>query len=317
MERKVITVLGPVSAGEMGLTDAHNHLWISPKGDRVAGQPVLDRAAPILEELIAYRTAGGGAQIDCQPAGAGRDGRQLRWLAQRSDVHVVACTGFHLRQYYPKEAELWSMDRQAAADFFLSEIRQGLVETRASDNPVLPGFIKIAVLESLARSPREMIEAAVIASLRSGYAIEMHTEKGGDIEAYLKFFEKLDYPLTKLVICHIDKRPDVRLHQELAQAGCLLEYDTFFRPKYAPEENVWQLLPAMVEAGYASAIALATDLADQSLWATMGNGPGLTGFVQGIKQRLSTMFDDQKVVDRLMGANIADRLALPNEGKHA
>jgi hypothetical protein len=47
-------------------------------------------------------------------------------------------------------------------------------------------------------------------------------------------------------MCHVDKRPDVGLHRELARAGVLLGYDTFGRPKYNPDQGVWQLIPALV-----------------------------------------------------------------------
>ena len=64
------------------------------------------------------------------------------------------------------------------------------------------------------------------------------------------------------MLCHIDKRPDVGLHRDLAAAGVLLEYDTFFRPKYDPERNVWPLVERMLADGYAASIAIGTDLAD-------------------------------------------------------
>jgi phosphotriesterase-related protein len=314
MGGQVITVLGPVAPAEMGVTDAHNHLWISPVKDPALGLPVLDQFEQIERELNEYRQAGGGGQLDCQPGGAGRDGQKLRQLSQASRVHIVACTGFHLRQYYEEQAEVWSMNQEQAVDYFLSEIRNGLAETRGLEQPVRPGFIKIAVSASLGASPLNLVRASAEASLQTGLAIEMHTEKGKAAEEFVELFLELGLPLSRLVICHIDKRPDLGLHRELAEAGCMLEYDTFFRPKYAPESHVWQLLPAMVEAGLGASIALATDLADKALWKTMGGGPGLAGFVTEVKRRLTELIADQACLEGLMGANIAQRLALPIEG---
>ena len=123
MDKQVITVLGPVAPLEMGITDAHNHLWISPLECIAPDAPVLNQQEAIVAELKAFKQVGGGGQIDCQPYGCGRDGNRLRELAQASDVRVVANTGFHLREYYPIDFEIWQMDEEQAYDFFEKEIK--------------------------------------------------------------------------------------------------------------------------------------------------------------------------------------------------
>ena len=42
----------------------------------------------------------------------------------------------------------------------------------------------------------------------------------------------------------------------------MLAYDTFFRPKYDPERNLWPQISAMVAAGLNHVVALATDVAE-------------------------------------------------------
>ena len=54
----------------------------------------------------------------------------------------------------------------------------------------------------------------------------------------------------------------------------------------------------------------ATDLADKGLWKTMGDGPGLVGFVGQVKERLESEISDPSIVSDLMGRNIAKRFAL-------
>ncbi len=309
MRKKIKTVLGEIEINELGITDAHNHLWISKQALEVAAAPVLDQRDKIVNELITYRQLGGGSQVDCQPGGAGRDGNHLRFISKASDVHVIACTGFHLKSYYPVGYKIWKMDIDQAVKYFLDEIQEGLEETRL-DKPIFPGFIKIAVGETLRDSPQDLMEAAYIASKESGLLIEMHTEKGANVEDFLEYFENLGLENNRLVICHIDKRPDLGLHIELAKAGYLLEYDTFFRPKYQPEENLWPLLLKMVNAGFSKSIAVATDLADSAMWNTMGEGPGLIGFIEIIKNRMDYEINDPILINQLMGENISNRLAI-------
>ncbi len=312
----VMTVRGPVSPGDLGHVDAHSHLYIAPIPGAPPDAPVLTDEEGVARELAAFRAAGGGAVVDCQPGGCGRDGRMLRRLSARTGVHVVASTGFHRRIYYGSEAPLFDMSAEAAAAVFMEEIEAGLVETRAGeDEAVYPGVIKIAAEAGLEASPWALFEAAADVARRTGYAIEMHTERGAAVEGFLAFFDEQGVAAGQLVFCHVDKRPDFGLHRELARAGVLLEYDTFFRPKYEPERHVWPLIGAMAAAGLAGQVALATDMADPALWAELGGEPGLLGFFSIIKAGLARMDLPAATIDGLLGGNIAARLAVEGRGE--
>lgn len=310
----VMTVLGPVDAGALGVVDAHSHLYIAPVAGGPSDAPVLVGETGVGRELAAFRAAGGGAVVDCQPGGCGRDGRALRRMSERTGVHVVAATGFHRRRYYPPDAPLFGLSATAAADRFRDEIAGGLAETRADgDGPVVyPGVIKIAAEASLEVSPRALFEAAAAVAKETGYAIEMHTERGAAVEEFLAFFGGQGLSPRRLVFCHVDKRPDFGLHRELARAGVMLEYDTFFRPKYEPEHNVWPLIGRMAAAGLAGQVALATDMAEPALWAELGGSPGMQGIFTIIKAGLERMGLPAATIDGLLGGNIAGRLAVGN-----
>jgi phosphotriesterase-related protein len=308
-EHKVMTVRGWVKPEELGITDAHNHIWIEAVPGVPAGLPRLDNQATILEELIDYRQTGGCSIVDCQPGGCGRNGHKLLELSKASGVHVIASTGFHRRQYYPPDYWLFKASTDQASDLFMTAIETSLVEASQAPECVHAGMIKVACEARLEDSPLALLEAAAEASRRTGTAIAIHTEKGSQAERILEFFAQRGVDPRRLVICHIDKRPDAGLHRELAIAGALLEYDTFFRPKYEPEKNVWPLLEKLTNEGLVSSIALATDMAEADQWSRLGNGPGLAGFVIIIRSRLFRMGLPEVTIDRLTGGNIADRLA--------
>ena len=302
----VQTVTGPVPAQDIGIADAHSHLWIDSVAGADPAAPRLNNEELLLAGLEAFSQAGGEAIVDCQPAGCGRDANHLFRLSTASRVKIIACTGFHRRRYHGPDYPLFQMPAGKAYDFFLGEIEYGLTETGDSSQVVRPGFIKIAAERTLSESPLALFEAAAAAANRTGLAIEMHTERGADIVDFLTFF--IDQGLTpeRLIFCHVDKRPDFGLHRELAQAGLLLEYDTFFRPKYEPERNVWPLLRQMIAAGLASSIALATDMAESALW----RHPGPQAFLTTIGQRLAEEGIDSDSKRKLLGGNIIGRLAL-------
>lgn len=343
MSSYIMTVLGPVEAEELGVVDAHSHLYIAPVAGGAADAPVLTDEAGVERELIAFRAAGGGAVVDCQPGGCGRDGRVLRRLAERSGVHVVAATGCHRRIYYPPDAPLFGLSATTAADYFRAEIDYGLEETRGEDDRpqttdyrrqttdhgrptagngnqeavvrgpssvVYPGVIKLAAEATLAASPVAVFEAAAAVARETGYAIEVHTERGAAVEELLAFFGGQGLSPRRLVFCHVDKRPDFGLHRELARAGVMLEYDTFFRPKYAPERGVWPLIREMAAAGLAGQVALATDMADAALWVELGGAPGLLGFFTIVRDGLARLGLPAETIGGLMGRNIGKRLEI-------
>lgn len=309
---KVITVLGSIPPESMGITDAHNHIWIERVAGSDPGAPVLTDQTNIRTELIEYHRAGGGSQIDCQPGGAGRDGSMLSILSQASHVNIVACTGYHLKKYYPPDFWLFSTSVEKAVNYFTTEIALGLEECRHDGKIVRAGFIKIACQSTLEMSPTMLMEAAAETSRQTGAAIEIHTEKGSCAEDFVDFFAKHGLSAGRLVLCHIDKRPDRGLHTELARAGVVLEYDTFFRTKYRPEETIWPLITKLCADGLSSSIALATDLAESAQWNHPGGGPGLAGFISSIRQRLFDLGLDETTVNNLTGGTICSRLAIAN-----
>jgi phosphotriesterase-related protein len=303
----VTTVLGPVDPRALGIVDAHSHVWVEPAPDAPAPSSSLADREAILAELRGFRQAGGGAIVDCQPGGCGRNGNVLAELSAASGVALVACTGFHRRRYYPPGHPLWGLDAGAAADAFIAELQHGLLETRERPVPVRAGFVKAACEATLVETPRALLQGAAWAARETGAALAVHTERGKAAEEIVRFLALEGVGAHRLILCHIDKRPDFGLHRELAQAGVLLEYDTFYRPKYDPEANLWPLIERMAAAGLGGAVALATDMADPALWA-YGGGPGPASLPGSIRGRLQALGLPPKVIAGMLGHNVAARL---------
>jgi 5-phospho-D-xylono-1,4-lactonase len=304
----ITTVLGPVEPDTLGVVDAHSHVWVEPIPGARANAPALESRASILAELRTFHGAGGGAIVDCQPGGCGRNGNRLAELSRASGVTLVACTGFHRRRYYAADDPLWGLDAEAAADLFIAELGRGLLETREGPVPVRAGFVKAACEATLTETARALLEGAARAARQSGAALAVHTEQGQAAEEIIRFLISVGVEAGRVILCHIDKRPDFGLHRELALAGVLLEYDTFHRPKYDPEANLWPLIARMAAAGLDGSVALATDMADPAMWA-YGGGPGLASLPGGIRARLRASGLPVEAINRMLGRNIAARLA--------
>jgi 5-phospho-D-xylono-1,4-lactonase len=309
--RRVMSVLGPVEPQSMGVTDAHNHVWIEAVEGADPKAPVLTQREAILSELIQYRQAGGGGLVDCQPGGCGRNAAVLEEFSRTSHIQIVACTGFHRRRYYPPDFWLWRASPQRCADYFVSELRNGTQETLPSPQPVKAGFVKAAFESTLEDTELGALEGAAGAVLRTGAALLIHTERGQAVEALLGILLDWGVRPGQIILCHMDKRPDLGLHAELAQEGVLLEYDTFYRPLYQPELHLWLLIAQMAAAGLGDRVALATDMAPAELWRSIAKEPvpGLPGFPELILRRLRAMGLSEALVRKMGGANVALRLA--------
>ena len=307
--RPVMTVRGPLPYERLGIADAHNHLWIESVPGTPPGMPVLNQFDPILKEMVAYRENGGETLLDCQPEGCGRDGNQLLALSKASRVNLVACTGFHRRKYYPQDHWLWHATSQKISDFISAELQQGLLETLEAPLPVRAGFIKIALESTWADCFQAGLEGAASAAIKSKALLEIHTEKGALAEKASIYFMDLGLSPDQLVLCHMDKRPEVGLHKELARMGVLLEYDTFYRLKYNPSVNLWPLIEQMTNAGLSDRVALATDMAEAELYHFIGGGAGLASLPGEIQDQLITKGFPETARKQMLGGNIARRLA--------
>lgn len=309
VRRMVTTVLGPVAPEMLGMTDGHNHLWIDAVPGAEPGSPVLNDRSAALAELADYHRSGGSAMLDCQPGGCGRNGIMLAELSRASGVAVVACTGFHRKNYYAPDYWLWQASVEQIAQHIIDELDTGLEETRVLAEPVRAGFIKIAIETILKNTPQAALEGAALAAAKTGAVLEIHTEKGSAAENILDYFINMDVRPGQLILCHMDKRPDLGLHLELARAGVALEYDTFFRPKYEPEVNLWPMIEKMAASGLDDALILATDLAEARLWKHPCDGPGLAALFNEIYPRLQALGLPDQTIKKLLGKNVIGRLA--------
>ena len=108
----------------------------------------------------------------------------------------------------------------------------------------------------------------------TGIPIYAHTEHGTALEELLDLLEEAGVPHSQVLICHLDRNPDLFLHKHIARRGAFLEYDTPSRFKYQPESVVIGLMRSMIESGYGDRLMLGGDMARRSYLKAYGGGPG-------------------------------------------
>ena len=102
------TVNKIIKGNNLGMADAHAHVWIDHKGFRSKIIPASDDFQLIKENLLDFKKNGGDFLIDCTPFGCGRDGNCLYKLSIETGVEIVCVTGFHKRDYYLSSPKIWN-----------------------------------------------------------------------------------------------------------------------------------------------------------------------------------------------------------------
>ncbi|MFE2636226.1 hypothetical protein ACFXKF_15800 [Streptomyces scopuliridis] len=97
--RTVRTVLGEVDPAELGICDAHDHLFL--RSPMLPGQEPADPDAAA-GRLREFRALGGRAVVQWTPYGMGRRPADLAALSRAEGVHVVAATGLHQAAHYDR-----------------------------------------------------------------------------------------------------------------------------------------------------------------------------------------------------------------------
>lgn len=290
--------------------DPHIHLWLERFNgyiDTAAGRNFYQT---IRDDLVKFKSCNGDCVIDCTPYGFGRDGNVFKRLSNESSVKIIAVTGFHKQFYYPKDFFLWRADIKTAEEFFVSEVEECLFECRGKKSIMSAEIIKIPFIGELEGQYLRLTTAAINASLKTDTPILVHTDQGLNVEKIAAFLEEKGIEPSMVTLHHVDKRPDLDLHIRLAQKGYLLEYDTFLRPKYAPEKNLWPLIANMAEAGYANSIAAGSDIYENEMWDTLLAGGGLSAFFNSIKARLGELKISEEAIKKITGGNTLDFLSI-------
>jgi phosphotriesterase-related protein len=120
----------------------------------------------------------------------------------------------------------------------------------------------------------------------TGTPVYAHTEHGTAALEILQLLEESRVPLNRVLICHLDRNPDLFLHKQVLERGAFLEFDTPSRFKYQPESTVVELMRSLIDAGYGDRLMLGGDMARRSYLKAYGGGPGFEYLLTEFTPRL-------------------------------
>ncbi|MFD5715980.1 phosphotriesterase [Streptomyces pharetrae CZA14] len=293
---RVRTVLGDVLPGELGVCDAHDHLFLT--SPRLPGQELRDVSAA-RAELAAFRAAGGGAVVQWTPYGMGRRAGELPRLSRRTGVHVVAATGLHQAAHYDGTALAGLRDR--LAEVFVAELTEGI-----GASGVRAGLIKVAGgFHALDAHARRTMAAAAEAHHATGAPVAVHLELGtGALDVLDLLCGEWGVPPHRVILGHLNRSPDPVAHRQAAEAGAYLAFDGPSRAHHATDWRLPDALRRLAEAGFADRLLLGGDTTTSAARSVHG-GPGMPYLLRRVRPRLEAE----------MGAGPVARILAENPGR--
>lgn len=287
------TTLGPLSPEALGWINAHDHI-IMDGGYTVVKTPdfKLDSVEKAVEEMGYWQQAGGGAVVDAQPFGCGRNVRKLIQVSEATRMPILVASGFQSKEFYLPDHWQYKYAEDVVAELLYQELSEG-VDLNGYESPVVerstvkPAFIKVAGEYQMVPEPmRRNIRAAGQVHQRTGVPILVHTDTGTAAELLLDLLETAGVAAASVMLCHMDRNPDPYLHRKLARRGAFLEYDTPSRIKYQSEDVVVGLMRTLFDEGLGGQILLGGDMARRSYWKAYGGGPGFDYLLTSFTPRL-------------------------------
>ncbi|WP_371872370.1 phosphotriesterase [Streptomyces caniferus] len=295
----VRTVLGDIPPADLGICDAHDHLFL--RSPLLPGQE-LDDPGAAAAELRAFRAAGGAAVIQWTPYGMGRGAAELPRLARESGVRIVAATGLHQAAHYT--SEVLEHVRSGLAGRFVAELTEGIGGTGPR-----AGMIKVAGgFHGLDAHARHTMAAAAEAQRATGAVIGVHLELGtGALDVLDLLCGTLAVPPDRVILGHLNRSPDLVVHRTAAAAGAYLAFDGPSRAHHATDWRLPEALAALAEAGFGDRILLGGDTTTAAARSVNG-GPGMPHLLRRHRERLETALGTD-LVARFLTANPARAFA--------
>lgn len=270
----VMTVLGPIDPGVLGVTLHHEHVIAKPT---YVDDPDLhlDSVDAALAELEDAYFAGVHTVVDMTPADYGRDVTAVSWVAQRAPTHIVVVTGHHKHLH----AAPWVGGRttKEIAAVNIAELRNGIDGTSAR-----AGVIKAGTsLNEITEVEQRVLQAAAIAHLETGVPISTHTDKGTMALEQLAILRETGVSPERVIIGHLDFALDDEAYlRRVLETGAFISFDQVSKEKYAPDSKRAETMYRLAAAGHLDQLLFSGDLARKSYWLAYEGQPGFRYLVE-------------------------------------
>jgi phosphotriesterase-related protein len=217
----VNSVLGPLDTKNLGFTLMHEHVmsqgFVAQNYPELFGERFLDR---IIDGVAAAKQGGVDTIIDATTFDLGRDVSLLAEIARRTNVNIIACTGWwmNLPQY------LAGASPNLYADLFVREIREGIAGTG-----IKAGILKSAAdFGGVTATGEIMLRAVARAHLQTQVPIMLHSYAPEQVaKRQLAILKEEGVDLKRVAVDHVNDTKDMEYITWLLEQGCYLGMDRY------------------------------------------------------------------------------------------
>ncbi|MDO9372943.1 MAG: hypothetical protein Q7T76_00930 [Ferruginibacter sp.] len=224
-DKKVMTINGPISIGQLGRTLVHEHFLVDFIGadkisyDRWDRSVVLKKVLPFVLQAKQHAVK---TMFDCTPAFLGRDVTLLKLICEETGMQVVTNTGYYGavdNKFLPAHA--FSETGAQISQRWTREFEEGIEGTG-----VRPGFIKIGVNPGrLSGLHKKLVEAAALTHKATGLTICSHTGKAPAAFEQMQLLEKLGVKSNAFVWVHAQDETDKNFYYKAIAQGSWVSLD--------------------------------------------------------------------------------------------
>jgi phosphotriesterase-related protein len=248
-----------------GITLIHEHLSMHSASP---APTFYDDVGLIADEVAACARDGVRCIVDAGGQDLGRRIQDLRTIATRSGMLIVACGGLHGKSGYPPDTFKKSED-QIAEDFFVLS---------RSEHWGAIGEIGTGTAVPMDADERKVLRATATLHARTGLSIITHTSDGCARCAMdqVDLFESAGVPLNHIVIGHLNDITEqpAAVPIAIAKRGAYVAFDHSGRPDDPRMPEYIRTILSLLEAGHQDRLCLSSDFAS-SKYLRKNGGPGI------------------------------------------
>lgn len=299
---QVITVNGPVSPSELGITHSHEHVFWDYFKMIKSYDCVFDDSEVAIAELKIFKQVGGGTLVDCSSNGIATKRNELPNISKLSGVKIVLGTGWYRESVYHDIVKTKTSNE-------LSEILVKDIEKGFEGTNIHAGFIGEIGTErhNISALEERVFRAAAKASNQTGVAIVTHTTHFGELALeQIALLTSEGVSPDRIVISHLGDREDFRMLEEIASTGVYLSIDNigYVDDGYPSDEVRLQNVLKLLDKGHEDRIVLGTDIGSKTALATYG-GRGFGWLIESFIPKMIGQGIDSDIIEKLTSKNMA------------
>lgn len=281
---QIMTVNGPISPEDLGITQTHEHVWFNAYEHYKGYQFVFENKEMMAAELGEFKKRGGCSVVEVTTDEIGRGPLELQEISRMSGVQIIMGSGWYREFGYPRDVK--EKNSNQLADDLVREIEHGVGDTGV--RPGIIGEIGTGTGHILPAEER-VFRAVALAQQRTGLAITTHTTRWGSLALeQIAMLKEFGADLSRVVIGHLGDRIGVQNLLPIAEQGVYLEVDNIGYLDYQPEWVRADNVAALVKEGFVRQVLLSQDICQLSqLRYSGGVGYGylLETFIPMLRER--------------------------------